>query len=275
LKVNTTFSLSKSAISSALNISEIVLLIFGVVLVAGLVGEYRDVWKRWLRVFEMLVIIGVAGELLADGGIFLFSKRLQTISEEEIAQVNQSAAGANVAAETLRKQNLLLQQQLENERTQRLKLAQDVAPRYFLFQAVHPKLKQFSGTKFVVWNVQDPEAERLANLIDETLRTAGWAPIGPQMQEQNVSAGDVGIWLDYRPESSAIPQNGAISAQTSRTSDAVRELSRQLAQYNIAATPMPSDVPPATVRVRVQFQPDPESNRVMLNYLWPHLKKNP
>ena len=60
--------------STWLDISEWSLLLFGIVLVIGLAGEYRS--KRYEKEFAMVVIIGVFGELLADGGIFLFSDRL-------------------------------------------------------------------------------------------------------------------------------------------------------------------------------------------------------
>jgi len=43
----------------------------------------------------MFVIIGVAGELWADGGIFLFSSHLQTIADLEIAALTREAAEAN------------------------------------------------------------------------------------------------------------------------------------------------------------------------------------
>jgi hypothetical protein len=90
--MHTLFSLSRSATSSALDISELVLVLFGVLLVVGLVGEYAksERWKRHVKVFEMFVILGVAGELFADGGIFLFSKRLQIISDREIAKARSS-----------------------------------------------------------------------------------------------------------------------------------------------------------------------------------------
>lgn len=86
--MSTRFSLSTSASSTGLDISEVLLLLFGVLLTAGLIGEYAksDRWKKHVKTFEMLVIIGVAGELLADGGIFLFSRHLQIISEQEIAK---------------------------------------------------------------------------------------------------------------------------------------------------------------------------------------------
>ena len=99
--MGTLFSLSKSATSIALDTSEIVLLLFGILLTVGLIGEYAksDRWKRHVKTFEMLVIIGVAGELLADGGIFLFSSHLQTIADQEIGDLAIVAHNAKVSAD--------------------------------------------------------------------------------------------------------------------------------------------------------------------------------
>ena len=47
--------MSKSTTAVALHVSEVVLLVFGVVLVVGLIGEYVERGKRWLKLFEMLV----------------------------------------------------------------------------------------------------------------------------------------------------------------------------------------------------------------------------
>jgi hypothetical protein len=98
--MGTLFSLSKSSTSIALDISEIALLLFGVLLTVGLIGEYAksERWKRHVRTFEMFVIIGVAGELLADGGIFLFSSHLQTIADQEIAELTKEAGDARDSA---------------------------------------------------------------------------------------------------------------------------------------------------------------------------------
>ena len=97
----TLFSLSKPGTSTALDISELLLLLFGLLLVAGLIGEYAESerWKKYVKIFEMFVIIGVAGELLADGGIFLFSSRLQQITELEIANLTVAAGNAKSSAE--------------------------------------------------------------------------------------------------------------------------------------------------------------------------------
>jgi hypothetical protein len=91
-------SLSKSATSTWLGVSESLLLLFGVLLVVGLVGEYRESLKHWVKVFEMFVIIGVAGELLADGGIFALSRHLETIANGEIATLTRESAIANQRA---------------------------------------------------------------------------------------------------------------------------------------------------------------------------------
>jgi hypothetical protein len=98
--MGTFFSLSKSATSIALDSSEIALLLFGILLTLGLIGEYAksERWKRHVRTFEMFVIIGVAGELFADGGIFLFSSHLQTIADLEIAEVTKQAGVAKNSA---------------------------------------------------------------------------------------------------------------------------------------------------------------------------------
>src|SRR5437868_5318147 len=99
--MGTFFSLSKSATSIDLDISEIALLVFGILLVIGIIGEYAksERWKKRLRVFELLVTIGVAGELFADGAIFVFSKHLQTIADGEIADLTNKLGTAKSLAE--------------------------------------------------------------------------------------------------------------------------------------------------------------------------------
>jgi hypothetical protein len=96
-------SLSKSATSNWLKASEWMLLGFGLVLVVGIVGEIKAwMWGRWKKRFEYMVLIGVMGELLADGGIFLFSSRLQAISDREVADLNKEAVEARLQLAKLR-----------------------------------------------------------------------------------------------------------------------------------------------------------------------------
>jgi hypothetical protein len=90
------FSLSKSAATVGFEVSEWMLLIFGGILVLGIFGEYKKLPKRALSlcsasVFEILVMVGVAGELLGDGGVFVFSSHLQSIEDHELASLGSNA----------------------------------------------------------------------------------------------------------------------------------------------------------------------------------------
>jgi hypothetical protein len=95
------WSLSKNVTSVLLDISEAGLLAFGLLLVVGLIGEYAESkrWKAKRKMFEMFVIVGVAMELMFDGGIFVFSKHLQTIADAELAGVIREAGNAKTSAE--------------------------------------------------------------------------------------------------------------------------------------------------------------------------------
>src|ERR1700733_381773 len=90
------FSLSKSAATVGFEVSEWILLVFGAILVLGIFGEYKKLPSRLLTVwpataFEILVMIGVAGELLGDGGVFVFSSRLQSIEDRELSDMGSNA----------------------------------------------------------------------------------------------------------------------------------------------------------------------------------------
>src|SRR2546423_1832590 len=94
-------SLSKAAGSTALHISEWVVLLFGLLLVVGLIGELIPSLPRWNRAFEVMVILGVAGELVGDAGVFVSSERLQEISDAEVAQAHKESSAANERAAIL------------------------------------------------------------------------------------------------------------------------------------------------------------------------------
>lgn len=100
-------SLSKSAAESGLNWSEIGLLLVSAIVAAGLIGEYRkdrdERWKGLTDTFELMVIIGVVGEVLFDGLIFGFSGRLSRIQDDAVAVAIASAGNANEAAEKANK----------------------------------------------------------------------------------------------------------------------------------------------------------------------------
>jgi hypothetical protein len=68
--------------------------------VVGLLGEYKtgDWWKRRVRIFEMLVVLGVAGEMVTETGAFWYSLRLQGIEESEIVRAQKMASDSALAA---------------------------------------------------------------------------------------------------------------------------------------------------------------------------------
>jgi hypothetical protein len=189
------FSLSKSAVSRALDVSEYALLLFGVILALGIIGEYAksEKWKSRKRTFEILVIIGVAGEIFADGGIFLFS--LQTISDREIAvlngkageanrkagEANQKAGEANCRASANQKEAARLGKLAEDERLARVKIEQSLAWRRLdpqeLKQLARPLLR-FTGQSFtVITDESDPERSDAGFWIEALLTEAHWKSV--------------------------------------------------------------------------------------------------
>jgi hypothetical protein len=135
-------SLSKTATSDLLSVSEYTLLFFALMVVVGLMGELRlPHWHHRMKMFELLVAIGCGGELIADGGIFFFSRRLETLSNLEIAELRKSADEARLQAGSANKQASdaidrasqntkeaeRLREFAENERLERVKLESVVA----------------------------------------------------------------------------------------------------------------------------------------------------
>jgi hypothetical protein len=93
--------LSKSSVTFLLHASEAALLAFGVLLVIGLIGEIKFPWPHpRFETFELLVIIAVAGELLGDGGVFVFSGDLQTIADTELARITTDVGSTRSAADS-------------------------------------------------------------------------------------------------------------------------------------------------------------------------------
>ncbi len=91
-------SLSESATSRDLDISEWFLLICGFVLVIGIFGEYGKLPKRlftWsTAAFATLVMIAIAGELFGDAGVFIFSRHLQILEGADIRTLSQKSEAA-------------------------------------------------------------------------------------------------------------------------------------------------------------------------------------
>jgi hypothetical protein len=105
--------------SLGLDLSELFLLLFGALLVVGIRGEYAkgERWKKRIVIFQQMVVFGVAGELFADGGVFLFSKHLQTLNETELAQLRDSTAKAQLELGKTQGQVTIAQAKLDSVTT--------------------------------------------------------------------------------------------------------------------------------------------------------------
>jgi hypothetical protein len=193
-------SLSKPVTLWALDASEVALLLFGLLLVVGLVGEgaKSDKWKARVRAFQLMVIYGVAGELIADGGIFLFSKHLQTISYAEVAKLNNEAGEARkLAGEAV--------ERAANAELARVKLEASMMWRHLsekqqkiLCSVLSPKR---ANQSMILSSPQDAEAWSYATEFADELRrcaiSGGFAPaghLGTSMWSSNVR---FGIWVRF------------------------------------------------------------------------------
>ena len=165
-------SLSKSAIENALDWSEIIILVSGMLLAFGAIGEYLEEhtrlprWMRWPKIFFILiVVISLVGEFLGDAGVYVFSGRLQSISDAELVDVRRKANDAGERAGKIESANKQLAIDLEHEKqnTARFQKEADVArlaletrvrtqgPRYFLLRSAASKLarelSRFAGQR--------------------------------------------------------------------------------------------------------------------------------
>jgi hypothetical protein len=153
-------SLSKEATSFCLAASELALLFFALLVAVGLIGEYKlHWWNHRLWLFELLVAIGCAGELLADGGVFAFSRRLENLSNIEVGKAVTDARKAIEQANSQRKLSEAIVRRI---------LGRQISP-YFL-----PALKMLPPAKAEVMCAEDPEAHWLAILLLQALRDAKW-----------------------------------------------------------------------------------------------------
>ncbi|HXR35719.1 MAG TPA: hypothetical protein VN754_07210, partial [Candidatus Binataceae bacterium] len=151
--------ISRATTISLLHISFAVLLIFGIALAFGIVGEIiwesdkdkaLNPWerprpfspKKAYKVASIAVLIGVLGELAGDAGVYFFSEHLQTIDESTIAQLEDDAVRM---LQALRPRHLNQNAVGENER---------------LLNSL--KKPEFVGMPVFIQVISDTKAQRLA-----------------------------------------------------------------------------------------------------------------
>jgi hypothetical protein len=146
-------SLSKSTAETGLDVSEIAIIIAGLILTWGAVGEYLEdhnklpAWMTWPKlVFIFMVVGGLVGEFFGDAGVFVFSGSLQSISDSEVARLNTEAGAARREAGNAIKEAAVLRLRAEELAEQIL----EVGPRDLMLRgkradALVQELLQYAG----------------------------------------------------------------------------------------------------------------------------------
>jgi len=161
-KILTFGSLSESDTKFWGDVSNVLLIVSAVLVATGLIGEWPEShsWKRrsLYKAAKYAVVIGVAGELLADAGVFKAGDRLQEIDGTAIVAANKRAADAQEA--------LLKYREPRSRELARHK------------QAVIDALSHFPNTRFDTGlDHQSGEEADFLRALSATLKTAGWQHI--------------------------------------------------------------------------------------------------
>lgn len=137
------------------NVSNIALLVGAVIVAIGTYGVYKT---------------GAIKERFADERI--------SFNEGETEKAKSSAAKADENAQIVKRSNLVLQTELERERTARLKLESKLAPRHLSaedMKAIVEAIKPYAGQKVDVFvPLGDTEAKVYAADFVKSFRDAGW-----------------------------------------------------------------------------------------------------
>lgn len=138
----------------------------------------------WALVFGAIVVVGVAGETFFGIRIWWNNRKLQTIQHSEsaalqlkISQANDSAQEAKREQEVLKRENLKLQSQVEQERTARLIIEKKMAWRRITLEQ-HDEfvsvLKAHRGSVVGLEQLGEQEARTFADDLIKVLSDSGW-----------------------------------------------------------------------------------------------------
>jgi len=250
------FALSKSATETALKNSEATIVVSGLLLAFGAIGEYLEEhnrlprWMRWPKiVFIVLVVASLIGEFFGDGGVFVFSEHLESINNAET-----SALRARVESEI--DARLTLEKQVRSE-----------GPRYILLReaasVLAKNLTPFAGQRADLLicgtrTTTDLETKTtwgiLANILGsdrvEGVKGAGWELERPDpfWDKCFLSMQGIGVFV-----SSLSPR---------KTMDAAEALSKGLLDALPRYNKMPSIIDPAFMNAARQFMDKDDPQRL-------------
>ena len=211
-------SLSEAESVSWLSFSELFLMASSVLLFFGILGEFPELsnWKEslWYKAAKWAVLLGVAGELLSDGGIFRLSARLQLLEEAAIGAAKTEASKANErAAEAENK--------TEELKAKNLELEAKIAPRDLSsvqIQSIADAIRPFAGMHFDLSTAEDIEPMRLLDKVEDALKSGGWIEqpdTSPSIKFNRMGASAVavrtvaGVWVLFPTRSGPEYENAA------------------------------------------------------------------
>ena len=144
--------------------------------------DMDDEW--WLKVFQWLSIVAIVISFIAAYCSNIFSDRVTKKMQREIAksnqmaaESNQMAATANERAEELKGENLKLGIRLEEEKSARLEIQRQLAPRYLSpkeRKVIAEAIRPYAGHEIKVAGIGDPESVLYADQFAMLLETSKW-----------------------------------------------------------------------------------------------------
>lgn len=134
----------------------------------------------WFDASNIALVIGAIIVGLGTFGVYKMGAIREKFADERISFNESETAKANENAEIVRKSNLILQSDLERERSARLKLEQKLAPRHLgdeQAKTIADAIRAFPGQPItIVAPMGDAEAEAYAAEFILMFRAAGWNP---------------------------------------------------------------------------------------------------
>ena len=144
--------------------------------------DMDDEW--WLKVFQWLSIVAIVTSFIAAYCSNIFSDRVTKKMQREIAksnqmaaESNQMAATANERAEELKGENLRLGIRLEEEKSARLEIQRQLAPRYLSpkeQKVIAEAIRPYAGHEIKVAGIGDPESVLYADQFAMLLESSKW-----------------------------------------------------------------------------------------------------
>ena len=159
-----------------------------IALAIGILGEYAvvpflDEKRRWHKiakiVFAVLVVAGIFGEYKFSSRIAQKVTELQRLSDHEVAVANQRASEANDRAASNENETARLRKAAEDERLARVELQMQLEPRGLTRQQItalgdYLSFQQSRSLVTIKVNPGDPEAFQYADKLWSAIYRGGW-----------------------------------------------------------------------------------------------------